>query len=334
MLPRPAKLRQPEDRQCGAPVGAKYGLKRRGDSLLARPEISMTVESTTIRQTRWAVALNRIPVRLVLLFVALAALDLACQILGSLVVHKAPGPLRDAARLGSALFLSAAMIAAYRWLIRVTEQRGAEELGTRMAASGLASGIAAGAGLFALVYAVLWTLGAARLQGFGELTGLSAALSVAIASAVGEEIVFRGVVFRLLEDALGTTVALMLSASMFGLVHAGNHGATWASTLAIALESGALMGVAYVLTRTLWLPIGLHFGWNFTEGGIFGAAVSGGNYTGVIVAPLSGTPMLTGGAFGPEASVVAMAVSLIASIVLAWFAIREDRWRRWRGISS
>jgi uncharacterized protein len=294
----------------------------------------MTAEATTIRQTRWASALNRIPVRLVFLFVALAAVDLACQILGSLVVHNVPGPFRDAARLGFALFLSAAMIAAYRWLIRVTERRSANELGTRMAASGLASGVVAGAGLFALVYAVLWAVGAARLQGFGALTGLSAALSVAIASAVGEEIVFRGVVFRLLEDALGTTAALILSAAMFGLVHAGNHGATWASTLAIALESGALMGLAYALTRTLWLPVGLHFGWNFTEGGIFGAAVSGGDYTGIIVAPLSGPRILTGGAFGPEASIVAMAVSLIVSVVLAAFAIREGKWRPWRRIPS
>jgi hypothetical protein len=79
-----------------------------------------------------------------------------------------------------------------------------------------------------------------------------------------------------------------------------------------------------------WLPIGLHFGWNLTEGGIFGAAVSGGQYTGVIVAPLSGPPFITGGAFGPEASIAAVAVSLGASAVLAWFAIRTGAWRRWR----
>jgi hypothetical protein len=57
----------------------------------------------------------------------------------------------------------------------------------------------------------------------------------------------------------------------------------------------------------------LHFGWNLTEGGIFGAAVSGGQYSGLIVAPLSGPPFITGGAFGPEASIAAVAVSLGAS---------------------
>jgi hypothetical protein len=70
---------------------------------------------------------------------------------------------------------------------------------------------------------------------------------------------------RLLEDRSGTTIALILSAAAFTFVHAGNHGATWVSTLSIALESDALMGLAYAATRTLWPPIGLHFGWNFTE---------------------------------------------------------------------
>jgi membrane protease YdiL (CAAX protease family) len=70
---------------------------------------------------------------------------------------------------------------------------------------------------------------------------------------------------RLLEDRSGTTIALILSAAAFTFVHAGNHGATWVSTLSIALESDALMGLAYAATRTLWPPIGLHFGWNSTE---------------------------------------------------------------------
>ena len=63
-----------------------------------------------------------------------------------------------------------------------------------------------------------------------------------------------------------------MSFTFFGLIHAANKGATLESTLAIALEAGILLAASYILTRSLWLPIGLHFGWNFTEGGIFGAA--------------------------------------------------------------
>ncbi|HEY2339355.1 MAG TPA: CPBP family intramembrane glutamic endopeptidase, partial [Steroidobacteraceae bacterium] len=107
-----------------------------------------------------------------------------------------------------------------------------------------------------LVYLILWAVGAVTFGGFNGLAGVGAALAVAIASAVGEEIVFRGVVFRRLEAALGTSVALLISAGVFGLLHAGNAGASWTSTLAIALESGVLLGIAYAATRSLWLPIG------------------------------------------------------------------------------
>jgi membrane protease YdiL (CAAX protease family) len=267
------------------------------------------------------------PVQLVLLFVVLAALDLACQLLGAHLVHATPPALRDAARLLAALALSVVMIAAYRFLVRVLERRKADELQRAGAARALAAGVLLGAALFVLVYAILAALGAMTLLGFGSFTGVGRALAIAIASAVGEEIVFRGVVYRRLEERIGTSLALLVSAAAFGLVHAGNPGASWASTLAIALESGVLLGLAYAATRSLWLPIGLHFGWNFTEGGIFGAAVSGGQYSGVLNASLAGPPLITGGAFGPEASLAALAVSLSASIALAWYVVHTGRWR-------
>jgi len=272
------------------------------------------------------------PVQLVLLFVVLAALDLGCQLLGARLVHVTPTQLRDAARLLAALILSFVMIAAYRIMVRILERRTADELRASGAVRALAPGVLVGVGLFALVYAILWAFGALTLIGFGSFTGVGLAFANAIASAVGEEIVFRGVVYRRLEERIGTTIALVVSAAAFGLVHAGNPGANWASTLAIALEAGVLLGLAYAATRSLWLPIGLHFGWNFAEGGIFGAAVSGGKYSGLIDASLAGPPLITGGAFGPEASLAALVVSLSASSALAWYVVRTGRWRppRWR----
>ncbi len=272
-------------------------------------------------------ALTWMPVQLVLLFVVLAALDLACQLLRAGLVHATPVRFRDEAQLLAALLLAAVMIAGYRLLVRILEQRTAAELQGAGAARGLAAGVVLGVASCALVYLILWALGAVAFGGWGGSAGLGHALAVAVESAVGEEIVFRGVVFRRLEDVLGTSMALIVSAAIFGLVHAGNAGASWMSTLAIALESGVLLGIAYAATRSLWLPIGLHFGWNFTEGGVFGAAVSGGRYQGLIVAPLSGPPWLTGGAFGPEASLAALIVSLCASTALGWYTVRAGAWR-------
>ena len=244
------------------------------------------------RTTRLPAALSSMPVQLVLMFILLAALDLTCQLLGARLVRAAPGPLRAEAAVLGALLLSVAMIAAYRYLVHVLERRTAVELQLRAsAARGLAGGVAAGAALFMLVYLILWAVGAVTFGGFNGLAGVGIALAVAIASAVGEEIVFRGVVFRRLEAALGTSVALLISAGVFGLLHAGNTGVTWTSTLAIALESGVLLGIAYAAT-------------------------------------LSGPNWLTGGAFGPEASLAALIVSLCASTILGWYAVRGGAWQR------
>ena len=288
----------------------------------------MTGNDTTSAPSRLPTALTWMPVQLVLLFVVLVAIDIACQFLGAQLVRAAPAVLRDAAGVLAALILSVVMIAAYRFLVRVLEQRTAEELRNSTAVRGLVPGALVGAGLFVLVYVILWALGAVTFGGFDGLAGLGHALAIAISSAVGEEIVFRGVVYRRLEERLGTALALLVSAIVFGLVHAGNTGANWVSTLAIALESGVLLALAYAATRSLWLPIGLHFGWNFTEGGIFGAAVSGGEYSGLIHAPLSGPALITGGAFGPEASLAALVVSLSAGVALAWYVVHTGRWRR------
>jgi len=288
---------------------------------------SDTTRAAPPARRRLPLVLRWMPVQLLLLFLVLAAIDVACQLLGARLVHAAPAPLRDAARLVAALILSLAMIAAYRSLVGVLEQRGAAELQQAGAARALVVGVLGGVALFALVYLILWAAHGASYGAFNGFGDLGRALAVAIASAVGEEIVFRGVVFRRLEGALGTSIALTISAATFGLLHAGNAGASWTSTLAIALESGVLLGIAYAATRTLWLPIGVHFGWNFTEGGIFGAAVSGGEFQGLITAPLAGPAWLTGGAFGPEASLPALIVSLCASAALGWYAVRRAAWR-------
>ncbi|HLY58589.1 MAG TPA: CPBP family intramembrane glutamic endopeptidase, partial [Stellaceae bacterium] len=144
---------------------------------------------------------------------------------------------------------------------------------------------------------------------------------------VSEELIFRGVLFRIVEEGCGTLAALAVSAAVFGGLHAWNPGASIASGTAIALEAGILFGLAYAGSRTLWLPIGLHFGWNFAEGGIFGGAISGFPAEGLLDVKLSGPDILTGGAFGPEASLVTLAVCLATSLILLLAIVRHGQWR-------
>ncbi len=125
----------------------------------------------------------------------------------------------------------------------------------------------------------------------------------------------RIILFRIIEQALGTWLALAISAAVFGLVHLANPNATLFAALAIALEAGVLLGTAFVLTRRLWLAIGIHFAWNFTQSGIVGSNVSGVSVGGLIESRLSGPELISGGALDTEGSVFAIALCLVAGVV-------------------
>jgi len=119
--------------------------------------------------------------------------------------------------------------------------------------------------------------------------------------------------------------ALAISAALFGGLHLGNHNATWFAAVAIAFEAGILLAGLYMITRTLWAPIGLHAAWNFVEGGVYSIPISGGNFNGLLVPRITGSDLLTGGAFGAEASLPAMGVATAAGLILVWIAWKRGR---------
>jgi membrane protease YdiL (CAAX protease family) len=192
------------------------------------------------------------------------------------------------------------------------------------ALSRFTTGFLVGAGLLSAVTGTLWLCGAYHLVGLGagatpSLLAKAAFLFLFVATF--EEVLFRGVVFRLLEKGLGTWAALALSALLFGFLHFANPGATTLSALALALEAGVLLAAAYVATRSLWVPIGLHTAWNFFEGAVYGTPVSGLALPSVLEARLDGPVWLTGGSFGPEAGLPATlfgAALGVAFLVLAY----------------
>jgi uncharacterized protein len=264
-------------------------------------------------------------VRLIAFFVVLLAGDVVAQQSAMWVARQAPAGSADWMVVAAAFVLAAALLGLYVLIVRWTEQRSAEELtpGVRLVLLGIALGLA----LFSTVFGLLHLIGVARWQGVSARFDVSPVLAFSILAAIGEELAFRGALFRLVAERFGTATALVVSAAIFGLLHGLNPGATVVSTAAIAIEAGLLLGAAYALTRNLWFPIGLHLGWNFTEGGIFGTSVSGSSAgNGIFSVSLAGPRLLTGGAFGPEASVIAIAVGLTAAIVFIVFTFRTGRW--------
>jgi hypothetical protein len=229
-------------------------------------------------------------------------------------------PLR---RVG-ALLLAAVVVASYTAYVRVIEKRAAAELSGPHAPREFVAGLLFGATLFSVTVGILALLGVYQVTGNNNWAAMLRFLPACILAGFLEEILIRGILFRILEQWLGSWLALGLSAVIFGALHLLNPGATLLNAAAIAFEAGILLAAAYMLTRRLWLCIGMHIAWNFTQGGIFSVAVSGGaGKGGLLQSRMVGPDFLTGGAFGAEASVVALGVCVAAGIALIVLAIRK-----------
>lgn len=193
----------------------------------------------------------------------------------------------------------------------------------------------AGIGALLGVVLILLVAGLICIAG-GVRFGLDPARSVA-ALAMGawffvwvallEELLFRGFVFQRMVDGIGAWPALLAMAVLFALAHWGNPGMEGATVVWATIDTalGALLlGLAYLRTRSLALPIGIHFGWNWAQGALLGFDVSGLDQTGWLLPHLSNKPQwFTGGAFGPEASVFSVLVDVVA-VAAMW---------RWKGIA-
>lgn len=150
-------------------------------------------------------------------------------------------------------------------------------------------------------------------RAFGRL-GLE--LIILLAAALAEEVSFRGYPFQRMVDAIGAVPAVIVVSGLFGAVHWANPSSSTWSIINTALV-GVLLCVAYLRTRALWVPWGIHFGWNFGLGVVFGLPVSGLNEFAVIVHGKAGGPVwLTGGPYGIEASITGSAVMLIGLVLV------------------
>ena len=212
----------------------------------------------------------------------------------------------------------------YGRMVRWSERRAPVEVAVKGATARIGLGALIGAGWFAAVIVNLVFLGDYRVDGLGSVAGAVGLFGFMAAAAVTEELMFRGVLFRIIEERVGTWMALVLTGVLFGLSHLVNPDASLWGAIAIAIEAGGTLAAAYAATRTLWVPIGLHFGWNFAEAGIFGTEVSGNGRTeGLLHGVTSGSALLTGGRFGPEASPYAVVFGVLLTVVFMWLARRR-----------
>lgn len=228
----------------------------------------------------------------------------------------------------ASIFGGCGLLGLYTLWVCLVEKRPAYELNIYKAPKNLGLGMGVGFLMFCVLTAILMLIGYYKVASVGfPVQKILAQFGFFFVVAVGEELVFRGFIFRMIDQRFNLWVALIVSALIFGLVHYTNPNGTLWSSIAIAIEAGLMLAMAYKCTDGLWFPIGIHWTWNFTQGNIFGFAVSGNNAGNTIIQPIvSGPDLITGGEFGPEASINAAVIGLL---IAAWFyKIYKDKTKK------
>ena len=226
-----------------------------------------------------------------------------------------------------ALVAPVILLALYVLVFRWFEKEWAPDILTKKAAGHLLLGLAFGAVYISLVTGIMWLCGCCSIQQLNWDTHAQLkAFLMFFGVAVGEEIIFRGVLFKWIDKRWDVWVAMVVSGLIFGFVHLTNDNATVWSSVAIAIEAGLLFGIAYKWCGNLWFPIGIHWSWNYTQGNIFGFAVSGtdAGSSWLHVIP-TGPDILTGGAFGAEASLIAVLLGLGFTALFAWLYLKKKK---------
>ena len=220
---------------------------------------------------------------------------------------------------------AASIYIARRWL----DRRSFESLGLKVGWQALFD-VLSGIGIvfvqMGFVYGAMSSLGWITFEGFAwEFDALDAVLMNTLLFFVifllvgwNEELLSRGYQLQNIASGLNLFWAVIISSAFFGFLHLDNPNATWVSTVGIFF-AGVYQSYAYIRTRQLWLPIGLHIGWNFFEGVMFGFPVSGLDIYALTRIQVTGPVLWTGGAFGPEAGLILLPSLIVGSALIYWF---------------
>ncbi|MBN1620037.1 CPBP family intramembrane metalloprotease [candidate division WOR-3 bacterium] len=232
---------------------------------------------------------------------------------------------KDITKLITGICSSAVSLLSYWFLYRIYEKRKITELSKDGFVKYVPLGIGLGALLQSLTVFVIHLFNGYTIEKINPVFFLIPPLTMALSSAVFEEILFRGIFFRIVEDRLGSYASIIISSSVFGAMHLGNPNSSLAG-IALVVQAGLLLAASYIFSRNLWFPIAIHFSWNYTQSAIFGANVSGHELSKTLInSEIKGPAWITGGEFGPEGSLQSTFFCLIASVILLVLSHRKGK---------
>jgi membrane protease YdiL (CAAX protease family) len=233
---------------------------------------------------------------------------------------------KDYRNLIKGIIASVAVILAYKFFYQNIENREVAEISLKGIAKNLMLGTLIGVVLQSLTVLVIYLNNGFHVVAVNPFSFIIIPLTVAFTVAIFEEILIRGIVFRIMEEKLGSYIALTISAIIFGALHLMNQESSFISAACVAVEGGLLLGAAYIFARNLWLPIAIHFAWNFMQSGMFGAITSGNEQTNsLLTTKITGSTLITGGAFGPEGTIQAILFCLIATIIFMYLNVKRNK---------
>jgi membrane protease YdiL (CAAX protease family) len=206
------------------------------------------------------------------------------------------------------------------WVLRKWVDRGTfTSLGlsfNKSYARDLVMGVICGLALISAIFLIVLGFGGLTVVSLQPPTVSLAILTIVmIIVAANEELYVRGYLLNNLMTSTNKYVALLLSSLVFALFHIFNPNGSLIGLANIVL-AGLLLGIYYVHKRNLWFPIGLHFSWNLFQGGVYGSEVSGVKVASIVQIEATGDPLLTGGSFGFEASLVTTVLLAVAALVV------------------
>ncbi len=214
----------------------------------------------------------------------------------------------------------------YIFVFRLYDKRRIHELGAALFLNNALAGFLTGVVLQSLFILIICLTGTFLVVNVNPVSVLISPFAFALTAGFVAEIIMIGVVFRLLEQQIGTVLSLFTFIILFAVLHINVKGATVVSVGATAMQAGFLLPAAYVFSRNLWLPVFLHLGWDFSEPGIFGCINPSSLLTqGLLKTKIAGNPLLTGGDTGPQDSLSSLLLCLVAGIIFLWLAKRKNK---------
>lgn len=278
------------------------------------------METLTLKQRTFNSPVTKIILALLtFLAVVIIGQQIAVKLLDLTLLDK------DYRNLLKGLFVSASCVLSYILFFKKYDKRAVTEFAAKGLAKNLIIGTAIGFILQSLTILVIYLNGSYSVININPVSFILIPFALMFTVAIIEEILVRGIIFRIMEEKLGTYVSLTISSVLFGVLHLANPHSTLISSICIT-TAGFLMGAAFIYSRNLWMPIALHFAWNFTQSGIYGAITSGNEKTkSLLEVKIQGPEFITGGAFGPEGSIQAIVFCAVGTIIILILSRKQNK---------